>query len=138
VLAPGEVAVLERGFAEADRIVASAPSRTRSMQAVHGDAHIGNVLATSRGAVWTDWEDAFLGPVEWDLACLRSRLELFGEERDVIEAMTAAYDAPYDASLAADLGLVRNVQVIAWLAVFAERQPELADRMRRRLGKLRG
>lgn len=136
VLVPDEIVRLERGFAQADRIVASAEARTASMQGVHGDAHIGNVMATARGVLWTDWEDAFLGPIEWDLACLRSRAVLFGEERDAIDAMTRAYDAPYDAELVQDLGLVRNVQVIAWLAVFAERQPELADRMRRRLAKL--
>ncbi|AKU98809.1 hypothetical protein AKJ09_05473 [Labilithrix luteola] len=127
---------LEDAWHRAEDIIRSAPSRTASFQAVHGDAHIGNVLATSRGAVWTDWEDAFLGPVEWDMACLQSRLVLFGEERASIEAMTAAYDAPYDRDLARDLGLVRNVQVIVWLAVFAERQPELLERMRARIARL--
>lgn len=39
-------------------------------QAVHGDAHLGNVLHTADGPLWTDWEDTFLGPVEWDIACL--------------------------------------------------------------------
>ena len=37
-------------------------------QVLHGDAHLGNVLSTSRGLLWTDWEDAFVGPLEWDLA----------------------------------------------------------------------
>lgn len=131
-----EKRALEKAWERAEEVVGAAPSRTASFQAVHGDAHIGNVLSTSRGAVWTDWEDAFIGPVEWDIACLRSRLVLFGEERDSIEAMTAAYDAPYDATLAKDLGLVRNVQVIVWLAVFAERQPELLERMRARIARL--
>lgn len=131
-----ELARLEAAWGRVERIVESAPSRTASMQAVHGDAHIGNVLATARGAVWTDWEDAFIGPVEWDIACLRSRAELLGEEREAIDAMTAAYGQPYDEQLAHELGLVRNVQVIAWLAVFAERQPELASRMRARLARL--
>lgn len=127
---------LENAWERAEGVVRSAPARTASFQAVHGDAHVGNVLSTSRGAVWTDWEDAFVGPVEWDIACLRSRLVLFGEERESIEAMTAAYDAAYDEALARDLGLVRNVQVIVWLAVFAERQPELLERMRARIARL--
>lgn len=127
---------LARAWALAEETLASAPSRTRSMQAVHGDAHLGNVLSSERGAVWTDWEDAFLGPVEWDLACLRSRLDLFGEDREAIEAAVRAYDAPYDGALLADLGLVRNLQVIPWLALFAERQPELLPRMRARIAAL--
>jgi hypothetical protein len=133
-----ELLRLERAFAKAETIVASARERTASFQAVHGDAHIGNVLATDRGPVWTDWEDAFIGPVEWDLACLRSKLVLFGEEREGIEAMTDAYAGPWDRALAEDLGLVRNVQVIPWLAVFAERHPDLLPRMRARIDRLPG
>jgi len=120
----------------ATRIVESARARSASFQAVHGDAHIGNVMATERGAIWTDWEDAFVGPIEYDIACLRSKADLFGEERDAIDAMLAAYGADYDRALATDLGLVRNVQVIAWLALFAERQPELLPRMRARIDRL--
>ena len=89
---------LERCWERVDRVVASARERTGSFQPVHGDAHIGNVLATRRGAVWTDWEDAFVGPVEWDVACLRSKADLFGEERAAIDAMLEAYDHPFDAS----------------------------------------
>lgn len=134
--APAELARLEPAWASAERIVESSKIRSMSFQAVHGDAHIGNVLATSRGAVWTDWEDAFVGPAEYDIACLRSKADLFGDERDVIEAMIAAYDGEYDPDLVADLGIVRNVQVIVWLSLFAERQPELLPRMRARIDRL--
>lgn len=133
---PSELARIEPAWELAERIVESSIARTASFQPVHGDAHIGNVMATARGAVWTDWEDAFVGPVEYDIACLRSKLDLFGEEREGIEAMLAAYDVDYDATLAEELGLVRNVQVIAWLALFAERQPELLPRMRARIDRL--
>ncbi len=134
--APSELARIEAAWDRAERIVESARRRSASFQVVHGDAHIANVLATSRGAVWTDWEDAFVGPVEYDIACLRSKADLFGEERDAIDAMTAAYGDAYDRDLARDLTLVRNVQVIVWLAVFAERQPELLPRMRARIERL--
>lgn len=60
----------------------------------------------------------------------------FGEERDAIDEAYAAYDAPFNVDLVRDLGLVRNLQVIPWLAVFAERQPELLARMRERISKL--
>ncbi|HVH47147.1 MAG TPA: phosphotransferase [Labilithrix sp.] len=137
VMTEREVHRLLRAFDRADAVVAGARSRSASFQAVHGDAHIGNVLATTdRGAVWTDFEDAFIGPIEYDLACLRSRADLFGEYREIIDAMTNAYDSPYDRELVDKLGLVRNVQVIPWLAVFAERHPELLPRMRARIERL--
>ena len=115
--------------------MAGARARSRSFQAVHGDAHPRNVLGTARGVLWTDWEDTFLGPVEFDIACIRSRAFLFGEDVEVTEAMCASYGV-YDEELVRDLGLVRNVQVIPWLAVFAERDPELLPRMRARIAML--
>lgn len=134
-MTPPERKIVDRAWDRAERIVADARGRSASFQPVHGDAHIGNVLATHRGVLWTDWEDAFLGPVEFDLACLRSRAELFGEDRDAIEAMTSAYGES-NRELVSDLGLVRNVQVIPWLAVFSERDPDLLPRMRARISKL--
>lgn len=136
LLSASELARIDAAWAAADGIVASARARSAGFQAVHGDAHIGNVLATARGAVWTDWEDAFIGPIEFDLACLRSKADLFGEERESIEATIAAYDGEYDRALVLDLQLVRNLQVIPWLAVFAERHPELLPRMRARIERL--
>jgi Phosphotransferase enzyme family len=135
-LSLGDHARIERAFERAERIWEGAPSRTASMQALHGDAHLGNVLASARGPLWTDWEDAFVGPVEYDLACLRSRAELFGEDREAIERATAAYGSHVDAQLVSELGTVRNVQVVVWLALFAERQPELLPRLRARIEKL--
>jgi thiamine kinase-like enzyme len=126
----------DEAWAVAETTVATARNRSASFQAVHGDAHIGNVLATDRGPVWTDWEDVFLGPVEFDLACLRSKADLFGEEREAIDAMLSAYDGRYAPDLVRDLQLVRNVQVIPWLAVFAERHPDLVPRMRARIEQL--
>lgn len=140
LLTPGERAHLHAAFADAQRVVASAATRSASMQAVHGDAHFGNVMATARGELWTDWEDAFIGPVEWDVASFESRRRLFGEESDAVAAAMDAYasvpGADYNRDLAEELGAARNVQVIAWLTLFAERQPELLDRVRARLDRL--
>lgn len=131
-----ERARIDRAWDEAEAVLEGAESRTASWQPVHGDAHLGNVLGTARGALWTDWEDAFVGPVEYDLACLRSRAELFGEERERIEAACVGYGEDVDPELVRELGLVRNLQVIVWLAVFAERQPELWPRARARIERL--
>jgi hypothetical protein len=127
---------VERAWERGERIVESARSRTASFQAVHGDAHLGNVLRGARGPVWTDWEDAFIGPVEWDLACLRSRLDLFGEDREAIERACAGYDREHDRDLVIELALCRNLQVIPWLAIFAERDASLLPRMQARIERL--
>jgi Ser/Thr protein kinase RdoA (MazF antagonist) len=133
---PADRRRLDAAWERAQAIVSSSRQRSSSFQLVHGDAHLGNVIATERGELWTDWEDAFLGPLEWDLACMRSRLELFGEEREAIDALCAAYDLELDPELLRDLGLVRNVQVILWVAVFAERDPRRLARLRMRINRL--
>ncbi|MBX3229630.1 MAG: aminoglycoside phosphotransferase family protein [Labilithrix sp.] len=135
MMTAAELARVDRAWEAAERVVHGARARSASFQAVHGDAHIRNVLATARGILWTDWEDAFRGPIEFDLACLRSRAELLGEEVDAIDAMTSAY-GEHDRDLVRDLGPVRNLQVIVWLAVFAERDPSLLPRMRARIERL--
>ncbi|WP_229725650.1 phosphotransferase family protein [Calditerricola satsumensis] len=35
----------------------------------HGDAHLGNLLASPQGWLWIDFEDASRMPRFWDLAC---------------------------------------------------------------------
>ena len=64
---------------------------TADVQALHGDAHLGNVLATATGAVWIDWEESWRGPLAWDHACLDHRRRVFGELGDEINAAFAAY-----------------------------------------------
>ncbi|MCX2951016.1 phosphotransferase [Lentzea sp. NEAU-D7] len=39
------------------------------VQPLHGDAHPANLLLTPSGPVWNDFEDTWLGPVAWDMAC---------------------------------------------------------------------
>jgi hypothetical protein len=40
---------------------------------IHGDAHLGNVLWTREGPLWSDLENICRGPREFDLACLGFR-----------------------------------------------------------------
>jgi hypothetical protein len=53
-----------------DELLASWDAHYNDVQPLHGDSHHGNLLMTSAGPVWNDFEDTWLGPVGWDLACL--------------------------------------------------------------------
>lgn len=83
---------------EAGEILRSAAGRlalpTLSEQAIHGDAHLGNV---SRGGRWLDPDEMCTGPREWDIASLMHRSSFWGEiKRETKEALEAY--GPYDAS----------------------------------------
>lgn len=41
---------------------------TLRVQALHGDASLGNLLHTPDRLLWNDFEDTFRGPVHWDVA----------------------------------------------------------------------
>ena len=56
---------------------------------VHGDSHPGNVLWTAGGPLWSDWEDAHLAPLEWDLACLVAAGRVRGNDFGWAEAALA-------------------------------------------------
>jgi len=94
-----DVAVLRRGLDEV--LATQVPG-----QPVHGDAHVGNVLRTPDGVLWTDFEAACLAPPEYDLASmlwmdvsLPERAPIapaviagYGDhDRDVLELMLPAY-----------------------------------------------
>ena len=60
-------------------------------QPLHGDAHPGNLLYTTIGLLWTDWEDAFSGPVEWDLASIIWNARILEKDHDTADRILAAY-----------------------------------------------
>ena len=62
-----------------------------SSQPLHGDAHPGNLLNTTIGLLWTDWEDTFLGPVEWDLASIIWNARILDEDNAHADGILAAY-----------------------------------------------
>jgi hypothetical protein len=61
------------------------------MQALHGDAHGGNLMNTTQGLLWTDWEDTFLGPIEWDLASIVWNARFLENNEASANALLAAY-----------------------------------------------
>ena len=69
---------------------------------IHGDAHTGNVLLTSHGPRWTDFEDVCVGPVEWDLA-----------SRTITEDTVAAYQGEVDRARLEECRDLRRLQILA-------------------------
>jgi aminoglycoside phosphotransferase (APT) family kinase protein len=91
---------------------------------VHGDSHPGNVLWTAGGPLWSDWEDAHLGPLEWDLACLVTAARARGDDFGWAEAALAAHGAAYDAALLDACVDARVAQGAAYLAATGRGDPE--------------
>jgi predicted trehalose synthase len=83
-----------------DRVLAAVDALPRTNVPIHGDAHLANAFITSDGALWSDFEDACLGPREWDIASLP-------------EADLAAF-APVNRDLLSALADLRSLCVCVW------------------------
>jgi Ser/Thr protein kinase RdoA (MazF antagonist) len=90
------------------------------LQALHGDAHSGNLLRTAGGLLWLDFEDACVGPVAWDVAMLLAR------HPQSADALLAAYpDAPTWEELMPFLQ-ARELEAVIYYQVLAKRFPQRA------------
>ena len=97
-------------------------------QAIHGDAHFSNVLA---GGVWQDFDDACVGPREWDLACMIHRWSVFGLLEGEMREALAAY-GPHDRAAVEALQplVVLGLASLGSLApLIGESSPRTADRL---------
>ncbi|MCW0220107.1 MAG: aminoglycoside phosphotransferase family protein [Prosthecobacter sp.] len=75
-----------------DRLVTSMEIlSTFPHQPLHGDAHLGNLMNTTTGLLWTDWEDTFSGPVEWDVASVIWNAQILDEDHDTVKQILDAY-----------------------------------------------
>lgn len=102
-------------------------------QPLHGDAHMGNLMNTTRGLLWTDWEDAFCGPVEWDLASLIWNAQILEEDHATVGAILEAY-GPLDEG-ALRLSLVARAAVMtAWYPIlYPQPDAERREKLERRI-----
>jgi hypothetical protein len=104
-----------------------------ALQAIHGDAHLHNVINGHDGPLWNDWEDCFLGPRAWDLGCMRASTAAFGDDPLPVSAALAGYgDAVGDAAIDA-CAEGRRFQGTVWSFVMAAHQPERHARAQERL-----
>lgn len=93
-------------------------------QAIHGDAHLDNVLRAGEQQYWHDFESACQGAREYDLAALVMRDRARGEDQ-AVRAALAAY-GPHDADLVEELVPLRAAWIYASFLVAVSRRPELA------------
>lgn len=106
-------------------------------QALHGDAHMGNLMNTTRGLLWTDWEDTFAGPVEWDVASIIWNAQILDEDHDTVGAILDSYRAAggeVDANALQQSLIARAAVITAWYPILypnpdAERQSKLRRRI---------
>lgn len=87
-----------------------------SGQTLHGDASYRNVLVTSDGPRWIDFDTALRGPLEWDLAEIVTAVRTFRRPLDEGERALAAY-GQYDADLLqqlVDLRAFQHACFIVW------------------------
>lgn len=102
-------------------------------QPLHGDAHMGNLMNTTRGLLWTDWEDTFSGPVEWDLASLIWNAQILDDDHALVQAILDAYGSMNEDALQQSL-IARAAVMTAWYPILypnpdAERQSKLKRRI---------
>jgi thiamine kinase-like enzyme len=91
------------------------------VQPLHGDAHSGNLLRSSNGMLWLDFEDACTGPVAWDVATLLSRKAL--RDAEAVDRVLAAYsEAPAWSDLQPFLE-ARELEAVIYYQVLARRFP---------------
>lgn len=100
------------------------------LRPIHGDAHAGNVLP---GPAWHDWEDAQLGCVEWDLACLVASGRVLGTDFGQGEKVLSAYDGYYDEALLDRCVAARTAQVTVDGLLLGDAVPGLPDLVAARL-----
>jgi len=108
------------------------------MQPVHGDAHLGNVLRTTSGPLWTDWEDLCRAPLLWDLACLVASTQVYCVPTERLAAVLRGYGNPRLNVLEIKPFVhARVVGVSAWAATRASHDERSAKRLRDGLNWLR-
>ncbi len=107
-------------------------------QALHGDAHAGNLLQGRDGVLWTDWEDAFRGPIEWDLASILWNPRFLDADEATVEAILRGY-GPCDESLLDLCFTARAAVMCAWYPVlYPGADPIRREKLRMRMRWLEG
>jgi hypothetical protein len=94
-------------------------------------------MNTTRGLLWTDWEDTFSGPIEWDVASIIWNAQILDEDHDTVQAICDAYisaGGTIDAQALHHCLIARAAVMTAWYPILypnpnAERQAKLQRRI---------
>ena len=109
------VELLKRHLQHSIDVLAPLPA-----QPLHGDAHMGNLMMTTQGLLWADCEDAFSGPVEWDLASIIWNAKLLDNDSDFVDQVLKSYQAvggKYDESVLEQCLIARAAVMSAWYPI---------------------
>jgi Phosphotransferase enzyme family len=111
-------------------------------QPLHGDAHWGNLMNTTQGLLWTDWEDTFTGPVEWDIASIIWNSQVLEEDHATVKAITHAYGEAggvIDEIALQHCLIARAVVMTAWYPIlYPNPNEERRAKLQQRLTWLKG
>lgn len=106
-------------------------------QPLHGDAHMGNLMNTTRGLLWTDWEDTFSGPVEWDVASVIWNAQILEQDHATVQGICDAYCAAggsIDAEALEHSLIARAAVMTAWYPIlYPNPNEERRARLKRRI-----
>lgn len=99
------------------RLLAALPAER--LVPLHGDAHPGNASVRDGRVTWFDLEDAWRGPIEWDVATLvASERWTSDRQREIATRQyCAAAKVDLDADLLTACRRLRNAQSEAWGAL---------------------
>jgi Ser/Thr protein kinase RdoA (MazF antagonist) len=124
VVSDADAAALADAFSRLTGELAAA-SAIAPAQALHGDAGAGNLMATGSRWVWHDFEEAWSGPVAWDLAASTASPRF--DRARILSAYAGHADQADPARLRACEQL-RRLHLTIWYALYAERLPEQRQR----------
>jgi hypothetical protein len=109
---------------------------SRSVQPLHGDVSIGNLLRGAGGLLWNDFEDVCAGPVAWDVAGLVASAQVRGKSPAFSAELLAGYGDRGVEDLETFLDAHALYDVI-WQAHAARRRPQALERAATGLARLR-
>lgn len=129
---PHEIGLMRHHLVTSIDILGKSPC-----QALHGDAHPGNLMQTTDGLLWTDWEDAFFGPVEWDLASIIWNARLLDADHATADTILDSYRQAGGAirpdALRQSLIARAAVMSIWYPVLYPQPSPERRHKLRQRL-----
>ncbi|TDV50861.1 aminoglycoside phosphotransferase family protein [Actinophytocola oryzae] len=105
---------------------------------VHGDAHLGNLIASPAGPVLCDFDSSSYGPPEWDLTPLAVGVVRFGEPAGRYRELVRTYGLDVTRwSGFAVLRAVRELKLITSVLPIIGSRPEVSAELFRRMADVR-